>query len=249
MTEASSVGLAKACLYDRYRLPYAPEAVDALLALTGPAPVVADIGAGTGQLARLFSPRGCRVYAAEPDPAMRQVAAGALAGLPGIDIVAASAEQTTLPDQSIDLIVIGNAFHRFRPEAAGELRRILEPQGWIALFASAFTNQAYSDMLFPRLAALPGLSRRIDQAWHRMPVEALFGQAQLQSMTYCQAHKQDWTAFFGAACSGIEAPERDDPDFAAFESINREVFEAFAVEGVFEIEYETRVTVGQAPVL
>ena len=33
--------------------------------------------------------------------------------------------------------------------------------------------------------------------------------------------------FFGAACSGIEAPERDDPDFAAFESINREVFEAF----------------------
>jgi hypothetical protein len=156
-----------------------------------------------------------------------------------------SAEATTLPDQSVDLIVIGNAYHRFRREAGDELRRVLRPGGWAALFVYGFTNQAYTNMLFPRLAALPGLAGRIDQAWHKLPLEALFGAAPQQTLSFPQTHTQDWTAFFGAACSGIESPEPDDPDFAAFEAINREVFEAFAVEGVFTIEYETRVTFGQ----
>src|SRR5258706_8711224 len=103
-------------------------------------------------------------------------------------------------------------------------------------------------MLFPKLAPLPGLTRRMDQAWHKLPLEALFGAAPLHTLSCPQAHAQDWTAFFGAACSGIESPERDDPDFAAFEAINREVFEAFAVARVFEIEYETKVTFCQPAV-
>jgi len=71
----------------------------------------------------------------------------------------------------------------------------------------------------------------IDQAWHRLPLETLFGPALMQASSYPQPQPQVWTAFFGAACSGIEAPERADPDFDAFEAINREVFEAFAVAG------------------
>ncbi len=71
------------------------------------------------------------------------------------------------------------------------------------------------------------------------------GPAPLQTLSYPQAHAQDWTAYFGAACAGIEAPDRTDPDFVAFEAINREVFEAFAMAGEFTIAYETRVTFGQ----
>ena len=113
------------------------------------------------------------------------------------------------------------------------------------MFNYGFSNRAYTDILFPKLATLPGLTRRQDQAWHKLPPEALFGAAPLQTLSYSQVHAQDWTAFFGAACSGIESPEPDHPDFAAFEAINREVFETFAVAGVFSIEYETRVTFGQ----
>jgi hypothetical protein len=54
-----------------------------------------------------------------------------------------------------------------------------------------------------------------------------------------------WTAFFGAACAGIEAPERTDRDFRRFEAINREVFDAFAVDGKIQIDYETRLSFGQ----
>ena len=57
------IGLEKATLYEKHRLPYAPEAVDELLHRTGPVQVVADIGAGTGQLARLFAGRCELVHA------------------------------------------------------------------------------------------------------------------------------------------------------------------------------------------
>jgi hypothetical protein len=49
-------------------------------------------------------------------------------------------------------------------------------------------------------------------------------------------------AFWGAACAGIEAPEPDEPAFAQLEALNREVFTAFAVNGMIQIDYETVVT-------
>jgi len=60
----------KAALYEKYRLPYAERAVAGLLDYIGAVQVVADIGAGTGQLTRLFAQRCTRVYAVEPDPAI-----------------------------------------------------------------------------------------------------------------------------------------------------------------------------------
>jgi SAM-dependent methyltransferase len=235
----------KAALYERHRLPYAPALVDDLLARTGPATIVADVGAGTGQLARLFAPRCAQVYAIEPDAAMRAVAAEALAAWPNIELVAASAEHTTLPDAGVDLIVIGNAWQRFGPEAGGELRRILKPGGWAAVVHYTFTNQAFTQMLFGRLAELESVAGKIAQTWHKLPLSALFGEAPLTTLRYPQAQSEDWTAFFGAACAGIEAPRRGEPAFAAFDAINREVFDTFAAGGVLRVAYETTVTLGQ----
>jgi len=239
------VNAEKAALYERYRLSYAPALVDGVLARTGPAAVVADIGAGTGQLARLFAPQCTTVYAVEPDAAMRAVAVMTLAAWPNIMLVAASAEHTALPDASVDLIVIGNAWQRFRPEAGGELRRILRPGGWAAVVNYAFTNQAFTQRLFGRLAELEPVTKKIEMNWHSPPLSALFGAAPLETLRYPQTQAEDWAAFFGAACAGLEAPERGEAAFARFESLNREVFDAFAVGGVLRVEYETRVTLGR----
>jgi SAM-dependent methyltransferase len=235
----------KATLYEKYRLPYASEMVGDLLGHIGEVKVVADIGSGTGQLARIFSDGNRKIYAVEPDVAMRKLAEESLARFPNVGVINGSAEQTTLAENSIDLIVVGNAFHRFRPEACAELRRILKKQGWVALVSYAFTNKAYTDMLFPKLGALKAVVGRQEQAWHRTPLENLFGDNQLQTLSYGQSHMEDWTGFFGAARAGIEAPERTDPDFAQFEAINREVFDAFAVDGRIKIDYETRTSFGQ----
>jgi SAM-dependent methyltransferase len=241
----SPISVDKVWLYEKYRLPYAREAVDDLVQHIGDAPVVADIGAGTGQLARLFAERSAKVYLIEPEPAMRMVATAVLSNLPTIDIRAGFAEEIPLADGVVDLIVIGNAFHRFKPEACAELRRILKPQAWIALFNYTFVNKAFTDRLFSELAALNDVAGKIEKRWHKTPMSELFGHDQLQSLRYRQAHSEDWHAFWGAACAGIEAPEPDEPAFAQFEALNREVFAAFAVNGEIQIDYETVVSFGR----
>lgn len=240
-----TMGVKRAKLYEKYRLPYASEAVDDLLERIGPVETVADIGAGTGQLARLFAEKSTKVYLIEPDPAMRKVATAALANFATLEIRAALAEQTTLADNSLDLIVVGNAFHRFKPAACAEFHRILKPQGWIALFTYTFTHNAFTEILFSKLASLKGVASRMEKSWHNMPIQSLFGQGHIQTLSYAQSHTEGWRAFFGAACAGIEAPERQDQDFAEFEALNREVFERFAVKGKIQIDYETHVSFGQ----
>lgn len=240
----SAINLEKATLYEKYRLPYANEAIGDLLGRIGEVQIVADIGAGTGQLARLFADR-CKVYAIEPDSAMRKVASASLASFATVEILAGFAEQTTLAENSVDLIVIGNAFHRFKPEACQELCRILKKPGWIALFTYTFVNKAFTEMLFSKLAALKGVASKMEQSWHRTPLQNLFGNGQIHALSYRQSHTDDWTAFFGAACAGIEAPNRADQDFVQFEALNRQAFDAFAVNGKIQIDYETQVSFGQ----
>jgi precorrin-6B methylase 2 len=73
--------------YGSGRPSYPAEAVDVLcegLGLTGEA-TVADVGAGTGKLARLLAGRGLRVSAVEPVAGMR--AALAAGDLPNVEVV------------------------------------------------------------------------------------------------------------------------------------------------------------------
>lgn len=240
-----AMSIEKATLYEKYRLPYATQAVPDLLAHIGTVPIIADIGAGTGRIARLFAEHCTRVYAVEPDPVMRQVAATVLAEWDTIQLLDGSAEQTALADSSIDLIAIGNAFHRFEPKACAELRRILKPSGWIVLFTYTRSNRALEDQLFAKVAALKDMMNRVNKAWHGMPAQTLFGKGHIHTRSYRQSRTDDWTAFFGSECSGLEAPEPGDPEFEPLEALSREVFDAFAVNGVVQVEYETHIAFGQ----
>ncbi len=100
-------------------------------------------------------------------------------------------------------------------------------------------------MLFSRLSSLKGMSERIDRTWHRMTIQDLFGDRPVRSLSYPQRLTEDWPTFFNGACTGIEAPEPGDPEFEQFKAINREVFEAFAVDGKMSIAYETQVHFGK----
>jgi SAM-dependent methyltransferase len=94
--------------------------------------VVADVGAGTGMLAEIFLEAGHRVIAVEPNDEMLEVCRVLAAHEPALEVVEGSAEATTLPDASLDLIVVGRAMHWFDwPRAHQEFRRILRPDGWV----------------------------------------------------------------------------------------------------------------------
>jgi hypothetical protein len=95
------------------------------------------------------------------------------------------------------------------------------------------------------LATLKSATSRMAEVWLEIPPQELFGEGYIHTRSYRQSRTDDWNAFFGAACTWLEAPEPGDPEFGLFESLNREVFEAFAVNGTVQIDYETHVAFGQ----
>lgn len=112
--------------YVRYRPGYPPAVLDVLRHEAGltPAWVVADVGSGTGISAELFLANGNTVYAVEPNADMRAAAERAHGADARFRSVAGSAEQTGLPDASIDLVHCAQAFHWVDgPAAAREFRR------------------------------------------------------------------------------------------------------------------------------
>ena len=75
------------------------------------------MGSGTGPLARLFSDNGNRVFGVERNPEMRRAGERLLRRYGRFTSVAARAEDTTLPDGSVDLVSAEQAFHWFDPPA------------------------------------------------------------------------------------------------------------------------------------
>src|SRR5580658_7790634 len=103
--------------YARYRPAYPREMIDLLERECGltPASRIADIGSGTGLLARLFLDFGCEVTGIEPNPEMRAAGEKILAAEPRFRSVDGRAEATGLPDGSVDFVTAGQAFHWFEP--------------------------------------------------------------------------------------------------------------------------------------
>ncbi|MBW4439747.1 MAG: methyltransferase domain-containing protein [Plectolyngbya sp. WJT66-NPBG17] len=118
--------------YQKYRPSYPAAAIDKILSNLGDPTqlIAADIGAGTGISARLLSDRGLQVWAIEPSAAMS--AESEL--YPRVEFRQATAEQTELPNQSVDLVTCFQSFHWFEPDTTlQEFRRILKPTGRLAL--------------------------------------------------------------------------------------------------------------------
>jgi SAM-dependent methyltransferase len=115
--------------YERGRPGY-PE--DAVRWLVGSEPhEVVDLGAGTGKLTRSLVALGHRVTAVEPLEEMR---AQLTVAVPGVTVIAGSAEAMPLPDTSADVVVSAQAFHWFdHDNALPDIARVLRPGGRIAL--------------------------------------------------------------------------------------------------------------------
>ncbi len=95
--------------YAAHRPDYAGQAIDTLVELTrlDSTWVVADIGSGTGNLSRHLVGRTRRVFAVEPNDAMRHQAEHLLGDSPSFESIRGTAEQTALPDHIVDLITVG----------------------------------------------------------------------------------------------------------------------------------------------
>ncbi|MDF2577436.1 MAG: methyltransferase [Chlamydiales bacterium] len=93
---------------------------------------VCDIGAGVGNLSKELNKQGAMVYAVEPNNNMRAIGMKETAGNPYILWLAAPAENTSVQDNSVDLVTFGSSFNVVnKTQALTEVHRILRPQGWM----------------------------------------------------------------------------------------------------------------------
>ncbi len=123
----------QAAAYERGRPSYPPEAVDWILASSPDSPVrdVLDLGAGTGKLTSRLVERGLHVVAVDPIAELLDVLRTTLPDTPAL---LGTAEQIPLPDNSIDAVLVAQAWHWFDPErAAAEVARVLRPGGRLGL--------------------------------------------------------------------------------------------------------------------
>ena len=122
--------------YVKYRPHYPKEIISYLVTknLLTDNSVVADIGSGTGILTQLFLENQNPVFAVEPNEAMRLKAEERFGKYDNFKSINATAEQTTLDDSSIDLIIAGQAFHWFDAEKTKvEFKRIIKQDGYVVL--------------------------------------------------------------------------------------------------------------------
>ena len=120
---------AEAAAYERGRPSYPPEAIDWLL--PAGAHNVLDLGAGTGKLTTRLVERGLDVVAVDPIAEMLEVLSGALPHTPAL---LGTAEEIPLPDNSVDAVLVAQAWHWFDPaQAIPEVARVLRPGGRLGL--------------------------------------------------------------------------------------------------------------------
>lgn len=124
---------AGAAAYEIARPGYPDEALAILATDLGvtTAATVCDLAAGTGKLTRRLVDLGASVIAVEPVAAMREQAR---ATVPDAQVVDGTADAIPLPDASVDVVTVAQAFHWFDADAAlAEIARVLKPGGGLAL--------------------------------------------------------------------------------------------------------------------
>jgi ubiquinone/menaquinone biosynthesis C-methylase UbiE len=142
--------------YIKYRPGYPAEIIDYLKTqnILKADSIIADIGSGTGISTEMFLKNSNTVHGVEPNKEMREAAERLLIGYKNFSSINGTAEETTLPIESIDIITAGQAFHWFDiPKAKNEFKRILKHGGFVVLIwnekqldSSPFMN-AYEEML------------------------------------------------------------------------------------------------------
>lgn len=112
-----------------YRPNYSDDAIDTLISWNKTAKIVADIGAGTGNLGIMLDARGLEVIEIEPNDEMRNIG---ISRLPNVKWIKANGENTTLSDNSVDWVTFGSSFSVLdRNLALKESHRILKDGGKI----------------------------------------------------------------------------------------------------------------------
>ncbi len=230
--------------YVKYRPSYPTAVLDCLRDECGleETAVIADIGSGTGILARLFLQNGNRVLGVEPNKEMREAGEAFLADFPRFTSINGTAEATTLADDSVDFVTAGQAAHWFdRQTSLPELQRILRPGGFVVLvwntmdFDASPFMQGYGQLSQRYLSNKP---ERKDEL--RGGVFEYLGDG-THRHTFPHKRSYDLAGITGGLLSSSYAPLAGDPRHEPMLAELRDLFAAHEEDGRIHILYTTEL--------
>lgn len=237
--------------YVKYRPSYPPELVRHLedVGFLFDGATIADIGSGTGIFANVLLNAGYEVWGVEPNGPMRAAAETALAGHPRFHSVDGTAEETTLPGESVDLVTAAQALHWFSPEpATTEFVRITRPPHRLAAiwndrdFDSTPFLRAYEKLLREFGVGYIGVMHGREELTSRL--DLYFGHDDYSEFRARNAQSFDWEGLVGRLLSSSYGPKEDHPNHEPIMKRLREAYDAYNVEGEVDFLYETRVFYG-----
>lgn len=235
--------------YVKYR-PHYPNAIVACLeenaGLTKDS-IIADIGAGTGISSVPFLKNGNKVIGVEPNKEMRAVAEQLQQHYPGYRVVNGSAEQTTLPDHSVDLIIAGQAFHWFNPLSAKiEFQRIAKPNSYVALIWNERDTSNAFEQGYEKLVADYGADYK--ETGHKKVRDAqftaFFSGSSYKEFRFENSQHFDYPGLRGRLLSSSYIPNAG-PTVSPMMNKLQELFEQYNQQGMVKFHYVTRVYVGR----
>jgi len=237
--------------YIKYRPSYPPEVLTYLANQCGltKSSIIADIGSGTGIFSGLLLAQGYQVYGVEPNELMQEAAIRQFEVDKNFKSVNGTAEATTLPTNSVDLIVCAQAFHWFDAEKTKtEFERILKAEGLVALiwnnrdagtdeFAAAYENLLKHD------------SVDYNKVNHRnisdINFKAFFKDGLYEAVKYPNVQVFDEEGLLGRAFSSSYVPAEGTDEGKEFGDLLKALFGKYNTDGKVSFYYQTEVYLGK----
>ncbi len=206
--------------------------------------VIADIGSGTGISTKVFLENGNEVYGIEPNAAMREAAEKYLEDFPKFNSTDGTAENTTLPDDSVDFITAAQAFHWFDPaKTRAEFSRILRAKGFVVLIWNERLLNA-NDFLREYENFLVKYGNDYEKVRHdNIDGEKLkdFFQKDFSRKTFQNIQTLDFIGLKGRMLSSSYMPSESEESFDPMIAELKSLFDKYAENGKIEILYDTNI--------
>ncbi len=237
----------KAELYSKYRPSYSEKLIDWLYEMTN-AETVADIGAGTGIFTTALLKKPWSVTAVEPNSDMLSVLKSDLGGK--VKTVVASAENTTLDTESVNLITVAQAFHWFdKARFKEECQRILTPDGHLAI---VWNSRCQNDLEEERNKICMKYcdcyrSGHVQTGYDDFDSDTFLRNEYFKSTDFLRLENERFVTreqFIGDNLSRSYAPKRDDSGYDGFVCELESAFSKYEKDGRVSQNYITECYLG-----
>jgi SAM-dependent methyltransferase len=237
--------------YIKFRPHYPQGVVDLLLQKNhfSANTTIADIGSGTGISTELFLKNNFKVIGVEPNDAMRDAAEDILKDYNGFISIKANDAQTTLENNSIDGIIVAQAFHWFDKEKfKSECNRILKPNAQVALIWNDRKTEG-NDFLKLYEEFLHMFATDYEQVNHKNTqstevFDAFFGKGNYAEYTLDNYQEVDLFGLRGRVLSSSYMPNTENKEYEYMMYVLRKIYQRYQENNKVRLEYNTKIYVG-----